>query len=78
MEFQREIFKENFVEFNARLQGQLHLYSTVTIILAAEQCALSTSTADIGLSFCSSLLADIHSCSAALLGILLHHSEMRY
>ena len=31
MELQREIVKENFVELNPRLQGQLHLYSTMTL-----------------------------------------------
>jgi hypothetical protein len=61
MEFRREILKENFVELNPRLQGQLHLYSTMTLNL----CALSTSTAD--LLFYSSLHANVHSCSAALL-----------
>jgi len=65
MEFRREIFKENFVELNPRLQGQLHLYSTMTLNLAEKQCALSTSTADL---LCySSLHANVHSCSAALL-----------
>ena len=66
MEFQREIVKENFVELNPRLQWQIHLYITVTLNLVEKECALSISTADI--SFYQSLLANIHSCSAALLG----------